>query len=368
MSQKIRHIVHLSSAEIWRGAEQQIIYLYDGLKNIGVKQTIICNEKGSLAEYCKNHHYSYLTYHRDSGINWNLVKSIKALHKIHPIDIIHIHDPHAHHAYILAHILGTKIPAILHRRVDFKTADYIFSRWKYEYTGIKKIICVSKNVQEVLNQSRKIEDKSIVIYDCVDIQSFQKINGRNILEKEYPQLQNKFIIGHVAALVDHKDHLTFIKAAHHLVKILQMKNLHFIMIGKGEKYHEIQQTIHHYRLQNDITMMDHRNDIADILNGLDVYTFTSKMEGFGSTILEVMSAKVPIVATDIGGPKEILSHNIDALIAKVGDHIRLAHHIDTLYNDTPLRNTLVQSAFQKVQNFSVEQYVNQIQNIYQEID
>lgn len=363
MSEKKYHIVHLSSADIWRGAEQQIVYLYQGLQKKGYQQTIICSENGLLAKYCQQQQYSFLKYHRESGINWNLVKKVKHLHQHQKIDVIHIHDPHAHHAYLVLYYLGFKIPAILHRRVDFPTAKNIFSKWKYENLGIKKIVCVSKQVQNILQTSKK----TCVIYDCIAIEKFQKINGRKILEKDFPQLIGKNIIGNISALVDHKDHLTFIKSAHYLVKVLQIPNLHFLIVGSGELKEHIETLIQQYHLQDVVTMTGFRSDIPEILNGLDVYTFTSKMEGFGSTILEVMAAKVPIVATNIGGPAEILTHQVDCLKSKVGDEISLAHHIASILQDAALKNQLVQNAFQKVQEFTVDKYISQVEDIYHQI-
>lgn len=367
MSKKIRHIIHLSSADIWRGAEQQIIYLYQGLKEAGYTQTIFCSQEGLLAKYCSENQIPYETYHRESGINGNLVKSLKKFHRINPVDYIHIHDPHAHHAYIAAYLTGLKVPAILHRRVDFPTAKNIFSAWKYQIKGIQKIICVSERVRQVFISKPKIYTKSEVIYDCIDIENYQKINGRNILERDFPQLKDKFIVANIAALVDHKDYPTFIKAAHHLVKALQITDIHFLIIGQGEKDQEIRQMIHNYHLQDYVTMTGHRNDISKILNGINLYTFTSKMEGFGSTVLEVMASKVPVIATKTGGPAEILIHEKDALIAPVGDYIRIAHYIDSLKNHPEQRKKLTDHAFLTVQKFSITFYTDQIERIYQDL-
>lgn len=367
MSRKGRHIIHLSSADIWRGAEQQIIYLYQGLQEAGYQQMIFCVQNGLLAQYCSNDQIPHQTYIRKSGWNLELVLLLKKYTRENSIDVIHIHDPHAHHAYLTAYLLGLKVPAILHRRVDFPTAQNIFSTWKYQCNGIKKIICVSKEVERVLNVNSSIGQKLEVIYDCVDIKKFQKINGRKILERDYPILQGKKIVANIAALVDHKDFPTYIMAVHYLVKVLQLKDVHFLIIGEGALKNEIQQLIVENHLENSITMTGNRTDIPQILNGLDIYTFTSKLEGFGSTILEVMSARVPIIATNIGGPREILTHKKNALLIPVGDYIGLAHQIDTFIHHPEIAQQLKENAYQKVQQFSIENHIEQIENIYHQI-
>ena len=367
MSEKTRNILHLSSAEIWRGAEQQIIYLYQGLQESKHQQKIFCVQDGVLAKYCSENKISHQTYKRTTGWNLQLVILLRNYTQAHQIDVIHIHDPHAHHAYLTAYTLGLRIPAILHRRVDFPTAQNLFSAWKYQCEGIKKIICVSKEVQKVMNVNSKILKKLEVIYDCVDIQKFQKINGHQILEKEYPILKNKLIIANIAALVDHKDYPTYIKAVHYLVKVLAIKDLHFLIIGDGSLKGVIQQMIVDYHLENYITLTGHRNDLPQIMSGIDIYTFTSKLEGFGSTILEVMSARIPIIATNIGGPREILTNKQNALLVSIGDYMAIAHQIDHLKNHPEIAQELTQKAFQKVQEFSIQKHIEQVNNIYHQI-
>lgn len=307
------------------------------------------------------------TFVKKSGFNVSAAFQLKNICKNYKIDILHIHDNHALNIYFIAYLSGLRVPAILYRRVDFPTAQNIFSAWKYQIHGLKKIVCVSNQVRDIYASNSKIFSKTCTIYDCVAIEKFQKISGRKILEKEFPQLKGKTIIGNVAALVDHKDHLTFIKSAHYLVKVLQIPDLHFLIVGSGELKDYIETLIQQYHLQDVVTMTGFRKDIPEILNGLDIYTFTSKMEGFGSTILEVMAAKVPIVATNTGGPAEILTHQVHALKAKVGDEISLAHHIASILQDVTLKNRLVNNAFQKVQEFSVDNYVRKIEEIYHQI-
>ncbi|MCO5232409.1 MAG: glycosyltransferase family 4 protein [Chitinophagales bacterium] len=361
---KIRNIIHLSSADIWRGAEQQIIYLYQGLKEKGYHQTIFCSKNGKLYQYCLDNHIPHIAYQKESGLNIQLAWLIRKANQEKLADIFHIHDPHAHHAYISAYISGVSIPAILHRRNDFPTAQNIFSASKYSIKGIVKIICVSQRVKNIFKNKNKLFQKSEVLYDSVDIEKFQKIGGRNILEREFPILNHQFIIANIAALVDHKDIPTYLKAVHYLIKTLGEKNIKALIIGSGEKHDEIKQLIQAYHLENDVIILGHRKDIANILNGIDIYTFTSKMEGFGSTILEVMSARVPIVATNTGGPAEILEHRKTALISNIGDYISIAQNISELKNNVSLRQSICNQAFEKVQKFSIENYIEQIEKVY----
>jgi len=365
--EKQRHIIHLTSADIWRGAEQQIIYLYQGLSRESVKQIIFCSQNSQLLKYCRENNISTISYKRNSGANWNLVQALRKYCKTYQPDIIHIHDPHAHNAYVIAYLMGLRTPAILHRRVDFPTATNYFSAFKYNIHTIRKIVCVSEKVKAVLYNRINNPERLTVHYDCTDISAFERINGRQLLEKDYPQLKDKYIIADIAALVDHKDHPTFIRTAHYLVHVLNIKEIHFLIMGEGILKKTIHQLLYQYQLEKYVTMTGFRKDLPALLNGIDTYVFTSKMEGFGSTILQVMSAKVPIVATKTGGPAEILEHKKTALLASTGDHISLAHHLLSLKEKHTLKKQLVENAYQLVRQFSIEQHVQEISAIHQQI-
>lgn len=367
MSRKIRHIIHLSSANIWRGAEQQIIYLYKGLNYLHYHQNIFCLEYSPLAIYCAKNNLPHITYTKSNGLNYNLALALKKYHQEIPIDFIHIHDPHAHHAYLLAYLLGLKVPAILHRRVDFPTATNLLSAQKYNVKGIHRIVCVSKGVQNIFLPHPNVYSKTQVIYDCVDTDILKSRKNQRLLEREFPQLIHQFVVANIAALVDHKDHVTYLQTAHYLVKVLKREKIHFLIVGEGDKRKEIMQLVKEYHLENHVTMTGYRNDIIQVLLSIDIYAFTSKMEGFGSTILEVMSAQVPIVATKVGGPAEILTHEKDALLVKVGDYIGLAHQIIRIQDDPTLAQKLTQQALNTVKKFSIQHYTEQIEQIYDSI-
>ena len=77
---------------------------------------------------------------------------------------------------------------------------------------------------------------------------------------------------------------------------------------------------------------------------IDAFCLPSTKETFGITLLEAMAFQVPIVSTDCAGPREILPHRENALIAPRNDAAALAAAMATLLEDRDLQKRLVRSA------------------------
>lgn len=359
------HIIHLSAALIWRGAEQQIIYLYEGLKANAAVQCIFCREGSLMEAYCVKNDIPHVSYRRESGLNLGLAKALRAYCQKEAPDLAHIHDPHAHNGWLLAVTFGLQLPAIVHRRVDFPVRANVLNRWKYNHPKIKAIVAVSERVKTILLPLIKDTNRLRVMYDAIDIARFRILSNRQLLENEFPACAGKHKVGCIAALVDHKDIPTYIRMVHYVVEVLNRKDFHFFIIGSGDLEQDIRNMIQEYRLEYHITMTGRRSDIPQILQSLDYYVFTSKMEGFGSTILEVMAAGVPVIATKAGAASEILEHRKNAMLAKIGDEVGLGNALLDLVNDNHLSQNIVQHALADVEAFSLEKYSKSMKLVYQ---
>ncbi len=354
------NILHLSTAKIWRGAERQIVNLYTGLLP-HCNPYIVCPTDSPLAHYCQRKNISYYTITMGGAILPKAAYYLYKYAKEKNIDIIHTHDSHAINLYLNAYIYGLKIPAVVSRRVDFNIGKGYFSLWKYNHPSIKKIICVSEAIQNII--APKIYDKSklITIYSGIDIQKIIHKESKN-LHAEFNIPNVKKIVGTAAALVPHKDINTFITTA----QKLKNENIQFIIFGKGEQEQQLKTSVSNLGIRN-IIFAGHREDIIQFIKGLDIFLFTSKMEGLSTTLLDTMASKIPIVGTLAGGAAEILIPNTTALTASIGNAQKLSQNIQTLLEDEALRNQIIDNAFNFVQKFDYTYTATKTLEVYKSI-
>jgi len=360
-----KRILHISSHHTWRGGEQQVSYLIQGLRNYNCLQWVLCAEGNAMEAYCEQNgipHYSYENIFRKSFKNQRILKDICERHNI---DIIHVHDSHSHTLAFMAALFGNERPVVVSRRVDFPLKDNYFSRRKYNHPVIKKYICVSNKIKEIVEQG--IENKSIisVVHSGIDASRFLEVKKSGAIKKEFRIDLNKYIIGNVAAIADHKDYFTFIDTAEILIR--QGLNAHFIIVGEGNLDEEIKKYIAEKSLQKHITMTGFRKDISEILPEFDVFLFTSKTEGLGTSLLDAFACKVPVVTTNAGGIPEIVKNEWNGMMSDIGNAQLLAMNVQLVLNNKNLADKLKYNALETLKNFSEEQMTNKTYEIYKEI-
>jgi glycosyltransferase involved in cell wall biosynthesis len=87
-----------------------------------------------------------------------------------------------------------------------------------------------------------------------------------------------------------------------------------------------------------------REDLARIMAGTDIFVLSSILEGQPLALVEAMAYGCPIVATEVGGIPELISHGVNGLLCPPGDAGCLARQILALINDPQLRARLGSSA------------------------
>ncbi len=356
-------VLHFSSAKSWRGGEQQIAYLVKELRKISVKQIILCVKDSAIADFCTKENIFFIPYKKRAAISlapgFLLSKTIKK----HQVDLVHLHDAHAHtFACLGASFFNIKTPFVLSRRVDFPIKKNRFSLWKYNHPNIQAILCVSAFIKKVIENDIRMSSKIEVVHSGIDPSKFH-FDNKNILRKEFDIPLQSPLIANVAAIAPHKDYFTFVDTA---TIILQSKpTARFLMIGgDGGEQKKVQQYIEERQLSRNIQFTGFRKDIPEILPEIDVFLFTSKEEGLGTSLLDAQASKLPIVATRAGGAPEIIQHEVTGLTAAVGDAKQLAHHVLTFLNNDSLKDKLVQNGLQKLSSFTTLETARKTLNIY----
>ncbi len=359
-------ILHVSSAKTWRGGEQQISYLFEGLNKKGIDQAIFCIENSELATHAQKKNWPVFTYHKKSSINPSVAKRLKKVCSENGFSIVHLHDSHAHTFGVMSQALfGLKLPMVLHRRVDFPISKSFLSKWKYNHSSIKKIICVSGEIKNILSRDIENTSKISVVHSGIDLERFQT-DASQILRHEYQIPTDHFIVANIASIAPHKDYFTFVNTAEILIE--KNQSIKFLIIGgDGGEKEAIVNYIARKKLQSYFVLTGFRKDMSKIIKEIDLLLFTSKTEGLGTSILDCLCAGVPIVATKAGGIPEMITHNKNGILASVGDSQALANGVLNLINDKALRDRYALAGQSTAKQFSKENMVQKVGTIYQTI-
>lgn len=357
-------ILHLSSEMSWRGGEQQIAYLIDELNQLQTENVVLAKKDSAFLKFAQQKNWPVFESSFNGQFDFGTARQIKKICAEKNIDLIHAHSSHSHALAVWAAVLGNKPPIVLSRRVDFPVSKNFLSQWKYNHPSIKKIICVSDCVRQILLPSIRQKEKCVVVYDGIDMNRFSNSTKKNILRHEFSIAPDEMIIANIAALAQHKDYFTWLRT----VALLKGKlNAKFLIIGDGPLRNEIENEINRLQLNDIVLMTGFRNDIESVLPELDLLLFTSKEEGLGSSLLDAMLCGVPIVSTNAGGIPEIIQHEMNGLLANVGDEKQLAASVLKLTNDFELRTQLIHAGQITAKQFSKTQMAKNTLLVYHKV-
>lgn len=358
-------VLHLSSEESWRGGEQQIVYLVEESIKLGVDAVIGLREGSVIETYCQENNLPYFSLPFKSAYDFPSARKVLNYCSQNKIDLIQTHSSKSHTLAVIAGLVGSNIPQILTRRVDFPVKDNWFSKFKYNYSKISKIICVSNVIKEMTARDIKAKDKLVTIHDGVDLNKFDEFIGSDWLRATYRIPKDVTVIGNTSAISYQKDYETFVKTAelilHHQDKV------HFFIVGDGPQREEIEDLIQSKKLEEKITMTGFLPNIKEVLPSLDIFLFTSQTEGLGTTLLDAMAARIPIVATAAGGVREIITNDENGLLYPVKDHEGLSRALMRLMDNPDLGKELIRKGLERVKTYSKEDTAYQTVELYKEV-
>jgi glycosyltransferase involved in cell wall biosynthesis len=235
-----------------------------------------------------------------------------------------------------------------------------------------KVIVVSRATGEEFLGLRGPHPKVAVIYNGVDVQDM--VPGPSPSEARarlgWPTQESH--VGVVARLSPWKGHRVFLQAAAALHRT--QAGVRFAIIGDSD-------TRRNERYKTELVALSRRLGIAGVvrwtgfvtpvqrwLSGLDIVVVPSvRPEPFGRSLIEAMAMERPVVATDHGGPREILAAGGGVLVPP-GDPRALAAAVGDLLRDERLRKDLGRTARQQaIKRFSIAEHVRGVVSLYDRV-
>ena len=175
------------------------------------------------------------------------------------------------------------------------------------------------------------------------------------------------VIGIVASLTAPKDFPTFLRGA----RIIRdsVPSARFLIVGDGPLRRELEAAAAQLGLADSVLFAGHQMRVAPFIGSFDVAVLSScDYEGCSNYLLEAMGLGRPVVATDIGGNRELVHHGETGLLVPPRDPAALAAAVLTLLDDRAMVSRLTDAARARfLTGFSVPTMVRQYEQLYEEL-
>lgn len=382
----MNNIVFLHSSSELYGSDRSLLNLVKNLDKDKFNITVILPEDGPLVDKINSFDnveviINELAVLRRKNLSLSgmskyfieLMRSIKFINNLikeKSIDIVYTNTSVIFVGGISAKIC--KVKSVWHIREIIKS--------KYERFIVSKIVNIfsdyiianSKATAEAISKNK---DKVKVVYNAIDI---EKNSGLEDIDEVYKEVaativksNNKIKIGMAGRINRWKGQKLFVDMAKLVSE--ENDNVEFLIAGdvyKGEDYilDDLKGYILESGVKDKIGLLGQVDNMSNFYKKLDIFVLPSiQPEPFGLVVIEAMNNKLPVVATNHGGPVEIIDNNIDGFLVDYKDAREMAQVVNKLVKDKELRNYIATNAEKKVkEKFNVSRYVDEISYILEE--
>jgi glycosyltransferase involved in cell wall biosynthesis len=298
-------------------------------------------------------------------------KEISTIIKINRIDLVVLNNTIRSSNDIIYICNKNSVPIIAYERghleyakSDIKLTNSLFAS-----------IAVSKAIEDNM-KSQKYNAAIRVIYDGLPIKGMPvHEDGWRIkdIKHEIDIPEDSIVIGIIGNIREWKGQEYFVRALLSLGD--KYKNMYGLVIGGHAA--EDEEYLNHLRTLAEssdacrrVKFLGFRDDIPKLLNIFDIFVHASiRPEPFGMVLLEAIQNNIPVIATNFGGPVEILANGSCGTLVPPRDENAIAQGIERYLNDPSFRAETVKKAFSRFEScFDLKKTVCQVEALFQEIE
>jgi glycosyltransferase involved in cell wall biosynthesis len=304
------------------------------------------------------------------------IKILNALNKEYKFDLVYTHTLAA-----LIGILFAKKRNIKH----LWHVQEIIAKPKVFNFLFKKILSLDCNHKVVydsiatmnfwIENNFKLTEKSEAVWNGIETKnskSFTDAELHEVRENYFFATNNEIVIALVGRINSWKGQQLLLQSFKTVIE--KHKNIKLVYLGSAPPNQTIFETelrnkIKEYNLESNVILIPFQKEIEKFWNSIDIAVVPStEPEPFGMVVIEAMLAKKPVIASNHGGPTEIVVENETGILFEPNNHNSLSDALEKLIQDEQLRKLYGTNGFKRVHNtFSLENHVNHFEKIFEEL-
>ncbi|MCP8850480.1 glycosyltransferase family 4 protein [Latilactobacillus curvatus] len=331
-------ILYGITASNWGGAQEYVFQLIKYETKLGNEIGIFIGEEGELSYRLKKVSGVKVYIVPELQREINLFTDLKAIKKIKKVcldfqpDIIHLNSSKAGAiGRLVARILKIK-PIVIYTAHGWAFTDGVSKKKALVYKVFEKILarltdkifCVSQHDYDIARKANIFVNKEQgkVIY-----------NGSDFVTSEHDETETQDDIPRIlmVARFDKQKNQALLIESLNLVKTKY--KLYFIGDGPTREYCE--KMVERFGLSDKVVFAGFQKDVQSFLRNSDLFCLITNYEGLPISIIEAMAMRLPVIASNVGGNKELVTEKNGALVENNKEKISL--EIEKLLNSKELR-------------------------------
>ncbi len=313
---------------------------------------------GRTIPFSSNGSYARVT------LSWWLTSKVKSILEEERFDIVHLHEPFCPLLpWIVLNLSDTTNVATFHAYYERSISYWLWRRWPLNgiYSKFNGRIAVSEPARRCINKYFPGDYR--VIPHGIDLKHFSA--GLPPIEEFCDGKLNILFVGR---LEKRKGALYLLKAYEKVKKEFPQSRL--IVVGPGNRLRQEYQGWVEERKLKDVTFTGNVSyfDLPRYYRTADIFCSPATgRESFGIVLLEAMAAGKPIIASNIEGYANVLSHGVEGLLVPPKDKEAIAQALLSLLSDQALRQQMGCKGREKAEEHSWERIAQRTLDYYSEL-
>lgn len=364
------NVIYIISGDLWAGAEVQtysIIHAFAKMK--AFRLHVITFNEGILSAKLHGEGISVTILDENKHSMISLISGCLRVMRIYRPDIVHVNGFKENFlGGIAARLMGVSAIVRTHHGKGMigVTQRYDMIERINERIFTDHIIAVSHDLKRYLVDFGLNAGKITVIHNGIEPCTFMDTKKEEFLRKNLGIEKGDKVIGTVGRLVPIKDHKTFLDGARLILE--SEPDARFVIVGNGPLMSELEQQACKIGISPNVCFTGFRDDVQEILNLFDVFTLTSIHEGIPIALLEAMGLGKAVVATCVGGVKEVIVDKRTGLFIDSGNPRSLADACIRILRDRDLSASLSEQSISIVkEKFSLDVTIGLTQGLYRRV-
>jgi sugar transferase (PEP-CTERM/EpsH1 system associated) len=273
---------------------------------------------------------------------------------------------------------AARVPVRIHGEHGRDVSDLDGTNRRYRWMRklyrpfVHHYVALSRDLEKYLIERIGVAaDRVEHIYNGVDSERFRPRAGARVAIEGSPFNDPAlFVVGTVGRLEAVKDQTNLARA---FVRALAMspraaRRLRLVLVGDGPLRGEIESIVRAANAQSLVWFAGERNDVPDVLRGLDCFVLPSLAEGISNTLLEAMASGLPVIATRVGANADLMEDGLSGRLVPRADPDALAREILEYLADPALTRRHGRAGRQIVERrFSLDRMVADYEALYRRL-
>jgi succinoglycan biosynthesis protein ExoA len=232
-----------------------------------------------------------------------------------------------------------------------------------------RIVCLSNLTANKFTKHVSLASRIRVISNAIDVPEIDggsRIHARSELRRRLGLPPACRVVASGGRLSPEKGVGDFLQAISLIVA--QFIDTRFVIFGEGALQLDLEKASRALGIANQVVFAGFQRDLRGLLPGVDLLVNPSHSEEMPNIVLEAMAARVPVVATRVGGLEEISGCDGALRLVPPGKPTMLANEISLLLNDPVLMNELGSAGQMRAKEaFSLDRQRSEFHAFYEEL-